>query len=176
MDLERAVRHCLLDVDDRVERLPVHLDQRERILGLLGRLGDDDGDPGTGERDAVDLEHARRVDEVLDPARLPGARQRRQLLEVLAGVDAHDARRGRGGRRVDGADAGVGVGRAENRRVHHASQRQVVEVRGRAGDHAGVLDALDGLADQAGRLLLDHLGHAGTSVPAAARTARTMFS
>ena len=65
----------LFDVDDDVERLVLDLDQRERVLGRVLALGHDGRDAGAGERDPVDLEHARRVDEVLDAAGLPRARQ-----------------------------------------------------------------------------------------------------
>ena len=177
VDLQRAVRDGVLDIDDDVQRLPFDLDERERILGLLPRLGHDDRHTGAGEGHPVDLERPRRVDEVLHPAGLPRARQRRQVLEVLAGVHGDDAWRIGGRLRVDRPDAGVRVRRAEDRGVGHPHERQVVEVVRRAHDQSGVLHALDRLSDQvAGRLLLDRLGHAATSVPAAARTARTMFS
>ena len=77
VQLRRALLDGALHVDDDLERLPVDVDQRERVLGRGPRLRDDGGDAGAGERDAVDLERARRGDEVLDPGRLPRARQRR---------------------------------------------------------------------------------------------------
>ena len=119
VDLRRAVGDRRLDVDDHGERLPVDVDQLERVLGGLLRLGDDGRDARAGERDAVDLERARRDDEVLGPGGLPGARERVQVLEVLAGEDADDAGRGRGARGVDPADARVRVRRAQDRDVGH---------------------------------------------------------
>ena len=44
MDERRAVLEGLRDVDDRVERLPVDLDELGRVLRLRARLGDHDGD------------------------------------------------------------------------------------------------------------------------------------
>ena len=81
----------LLDVDDDVERLLLDLDQLERVLGRVLALRHDGGDAGARERDAVDLERPRRVDEVLDAARLPRAREGGQVLEVLAGEDGDNA-------------------------------------------------------------------------------------
>ena len=175
MQLERAVRGRLLGVDDHVERLVVDVDQRECVLGRVAGLGHDRGDARARERDAVDLERPRRVDEVLDAARLPCARQRRQLLEVLAGEDGDDARGLRGLRRVDALDPRVREGRAQDRDVRHPGQLEVVEVLRRAGDQARVLDALDGLADEPGGCLDGR--HAVTSTTfAASWTAWTMFS
>jgi hypothetical protein len=68
----------------------------------------------------VDLERSRRVDEVLDAARLPGTRERRQVLEVLPGEDGDHARVGGGLRRVDARDPGVRVRRAQDRHVGHS--------------------------------------------------------
>ena len=109
----------------------------------LRRLGDDGRDAGAGERDVVDLERARRRDEVVDAGRLPGARERVQVLEVPAREDADDAVRRRGARRVDRADARVRVRRAQDRDVRDAGQLQVVEVARLAGHQARVLDPLD---------------------------------
>ena len=101
MELRRALGRRLLHVDDDVERLVVDLDQPERVLGRVLALRHDGGDTGAGERDPVDLEHARRVDEVLDAAGLPRARQGGEVLEVLAGEDGDDAWSGSRPRRVD---------------------------------------------------------------------------
>ena len=53
MDERRAVLERLRDVDDRVERLVVDLDELGRVLRLRARLGDHD-------RDAVALVARRR--------------------------------------------------------------------------------------------------------------------
>jgi hypothetical protein len=173
VQLDRTFGGCLLDVDDDVERLPVDVDQLERVLGRVLALGHDCGDAGACKRDAIDLERPRRVDEVLDAARLPRARQRGQVLEVLAGEDGDYARRRCRLRRVDALDAGVRVGRAQDRHVGHPRQLEIVEVLGGAGDQARVLDAPDRLADEL-RGCLRSGRHRATS--AASWTARTMFS
>ena len=53
MDERRAVVERLRDVDDRLERLPVDLDELRRVLGLRSGLREDD-------RDAVALIAGRR--------------------------------------------------------------------------------------------------------------------
>jgi hypothetical protein len=76
VQLERAFGHSLLGVHYHVERLPVDLDQLERVLGGVRALGDYGRDTRAGEGDPVELQRPRRVDEVLDTAGLPRARKR----------------------------------------------------------------------------------------------------
>jgi len=173
VQLDRTLGNRLFDVDDDVERLPVDFDQLERILGRVLALGHDRGDTGAGEGDAIDLERPRRVDEVLDTPRLPRARQRRQVLEVLSGEDGDDTRSGGGLRRVDALDPGMRVRGAEDRHLGHPRQLEIVEVLRGAGDQARVLDTPDGLADELGGCFRSRR-HRATS--AASWTARTMFS
>ncbi len=177
MDLDGPLGDRALGVDVGLERLPVDVDQAERVLRRGLRLRHDRGDSRARERDAVDLERAGHGDEVLDAARLPRARQRREVLEVLAREDGDHARvRGRT-RRVDPVDPRVRVRRAQDRDVRHPRQLEVVQVAGRAGDQARVLDALDrGPEDPGRRLGGGGHGYAPPPTPAASRTAATMFS
>ena len=142
------------------------------------RLGHDGGDARAGERDLVDLERARRDDVVLDAGRLPGARQRVQVLEVLPGEDADDAGR-RGGARVSIAPIrACAYGERRIATCATPGQLEVVEVARRAGDQPRVLDPLD----RAGRSSRGRASRTVSPSPltsrraAAARTARTMFS
>jgi hypothetical protein len=160
VELRRAFGHGALRVDYGLDRLPVNVDQRQRVLGRSACLGDNGRDAGARERDAVDLEDARRGDEVLDAGCLPRARQRRKLLEVLAGVDGDDARMsGRPGR-VDAVDSCMRVWRAKDRHVRHSRQLQIVYVLRRARDQARVLDTLEARTDDVGPCLGDLCGHA----------------
>ena len=173
VQLERTFRGRVLDVDDDVERLPVDVDQLAGVLGRGLALCHYGGDAGAGEGDAVDLECARGVDEVLHAAGLPGARKRRQMLEVLAGEDGDHAGGRLGRRRVDALDPGVRVRRTQDRHVGHPGQLEIVEVLGRARDQARVFDPPDGLTDERSGCLCSGR-HRATS--AASWTARTMFS
>ena len=115
VQLRRSFLDRPLRVDDDLERFPVDVDQAQRVLCRHARLRDHGRNAGARERDTVDLERARRGDEVLDAARLPCARQRVELLEVLAGVYADHAGTRGGLARVDRLDARVGVRGAQDR-------------------------------------------------------------
>ena len=66
---------------------------------------------------------------------------------VVAGHDAEDAGERTRGRRIDAADAGVGVRRAHERGVGAAGDLDVVDEPSLPGEEAGVLDPLDPLSD-----------------------------
>ena len=173
VDLRRSRLGRALGVDHCVERLPVDLDQLERVLGRLAGLGDDRRDARARERNLVDLERSRGHDMVLGAGGLPGARERVQVLEVAAGEDADHAGARRRTCRVDAPDARVRVRRAKDRDVRHSRQLEIVEVLRGARDQPGVLDPLDRRADEALPELGRHLAH----LPAAAAspTALTML-
>ncbi len=133
----------LLRIRDHRQRLVVHVDALERVLGLVLRLGDDADDLLALEADLV-----RRQD------RLRVASQRRHPREAVLGqqVARHardDARHRHGARAVDRVDLGVGERRPVDRHVQHAGQLHVIDVVALAADEAVVLDALRGLPDGA---------------------------
>ena len=173
MQLGRTRLCRALCVDDHVERLPDDVDQLECVFGERARLGDDGRDPGSGEGHPLGLERTWRDDEVLGPRRLPGARERIQVLEVAPREHPDDSRQRGRPARVDAADAGMRVRRPEDRHVRHPRQLEIVEVLCGAGEEPRVLDALDRRADEPlGHRLLGLRGHPRL----AASTARTMFS
>ena len=134
----------LLGVDHRRERLVVHLDQLERVLGSIPVLGHQHRDDVTHVahhvlREAVIGGHLQiRVGEQ------PGAGGWLQrALGIGVGVDGDDPGGGRRLGGVDRRDFRVGVRTAEHDGVHHAWQCQVVGVGGGAGDEPRVLPAAD---------------------------------
>jgi hypothetical protein len=144
-------RGRLLRIRHGVERVVVDLDQLERVLRDVGRLGDHAGDLLALVAHLVGDEHGLRV-----------ARQRRHPGEVvlghqLAGDDGDDTRQRSGGRGVDRRDSSVGVGASQDLHVEHPGQRDVVEVLALAPDEARVLLALDGVADPADLVRRRHL-------------------
>ena len=152
VELRRTRLDGLLGVDDRRQRLPLDVDRLERVDGLLGRLGDDRGDPFPRPLDAVGRERSRRVDVVLDaggPAGRPGHRQR-VVRDVRPDDDRHDAGHRLGRRDVDRADVGVRVRAAQDGQVGHPSHLDVVEIAALAGDEPWILDALDRGAENVG--------------------------
>jgi hypothetical protein len=79
----------------------------------------------------------------------PAARQAANLVggHILTDENLDDARRGLGFGRVNGLDAGVGVGRAHKHRMALGSQGDVVGVLATACEVTVVFLALEGLAD-----------------------------
>jgi hypothetical protein len=144
--VERAGR-----IDDRRQFVVIDLDQFGCRLGLLVGFGHHHGDPiahvahlGVGQHRVFGLFHRRAV-EVVDQ---PAARQATDGLEVLAGVHAQHAGRGRGGGSVDALQARMRVRRAQEIGVCLLRQRDVVGVLTAAGQKAGVFAAGNGLADE----------------------------
>ena len=181
--VERVAR-----VDDRGQRLVVDVDELERVACGVAVLGDDEGDLLALEAHLVGGEDGEGV------VRQRGDPRQAERLEHRAGDDGLHLRVRLGGRGVDALDARVRERAAQDGAVQHAGQHDVVDVVALAADEAGVLLAehaaeADGFRRRAGGRGVGGFGggHAGapTTVPvvaaadgwpAAARTARTMFS
>ena len=174
VDDRRAVLERFLGVDDRGKLLVVHLDELGGVLRLRARLGDDDGDSVAlvarlvrGERPVHGLLR------VLGDE--PDARERgRPVVGEVGAREGVDDALGLAGRRdVDALDRGVRERAADDRRPHHAGQRQVVDVAGLAGEELRVLLAGNGLPDVGLGLGDCHLP--SPQAAAAVFTALTMF-
>ena len=142
-DQHRAFRERLLRRRDRLQRLVVDLDQLERVLGDVRILGDDRRHLLALVADLVGGEHRLRV-----------AGERRHPREVvrghqLAGDDGDHTRQRCSRRRVDRRDARMRVRAAQDLHVQHPRQDDVVDVVALAADEAGILLALDGVAEPA---------------------------
>ena len=90
-------------------------------------------------------------DRVLDGRRRHEQRTRRPIVaEVGGGVDGDDAVAGKRRRHVDRADPGVRHVAAQERRMHHAGQLNVVDEQRLAAQQPRVFVAANGSAESAG--------------------------
>jgi hypothetical protein len=131
-------------VDDRRQHLVVDVDQGARVLGDVPARRRHRGHRLAGEADALDR------DRVLGHGLGAEGRHRLDELRGLgAGQHGHDARQRLRPRRVDRADARVGVRAAQDRRVEHAGHRHVADEGRAAGQQLRVLLARDAAPDPA---------------------------
>ncbi len=173
-------------VDEHRQRRVLHVDERQRVLGEVAAVGDDDRDALPDVADLVQRQAAPRVLGRVGPE--VGHRVA-QLRGPGAGDHGVHPGRGLGRRRVDRRDRGVGVRAAQHGGVQHARDGEVADVAAATAQQLRVLDAPDGLADPlpvglvradgwrlTGGAAVDG-GHDAASPrirPAAAQTASTM--
>ena len=166
-------------VDEGGKRLVLDLDELDRVGRDVAVLRDHEGDLLALEEDLAVREH-----------RLHVPRESRHVmqvegLEILRGQHRGDPGQRLRGLRVDGLDAGVAVGGADEVAEQHARHLDVVHVVALALGEARILHAL-AFAAEALQLLgarfdaFHLLGHHAASFAelissAAARTALTMF-
>ena len=152
MQLRRPRAQRRLRVDDGRQRLVVHLNQFQRILRLVAVLRHHhghrvahiahpvNGNGGVGNRLQIRVGDG------------PGAGNGVQNAgRVRPGIDGKHAGRAFGGVGIDAPDAGVSVGAAQNRRVDHSRQLDVVGVGGLPGNQARIFPPPDAGAEYAGR-------------------------
>ena len=170
---DRCARiHRALGIHDRLEWFVVDVDELDGVLRDVPRLGDDVCDLLALEADLVGGEHRLGVvrqgwhpgEVVTEQARA------RDALEILASQYGNDTGQGQGRRGIDGLDAGVRPGAAQDGTVEHAGEIDVVDVVALAPDEALILDTLhaaesDGVAPGTDWHFLDS-GHADTSFSA----------
>ena len=163
-------------VDDRRQRFVVDLDELGRVLGERSGVGDDEHDRIAGEAHLAFGERRARC------LGTRGADRRVPLrlhvrVQVCGGEHVMDAGLGECGGSVDAADRGAGEVAADEARVQHAWQRNVVDVGAGAGEQARVLDSVHARTHvpRRGRCGgLDHRPSPPAGAPAACRTAFTM--
>ena len=153
VDQRRAGLCGLVGADDVRTRLVVDLDQLGGVLGLLERLGDDQGHGVADVPDAALRQHR--------PGRLAAWRavpvvERHQaghvaeagLLHVVAGEDDQHARCLGGGRDIDLPDVGMGMRRAQHIGACRGGlEPGIVGVAPAAGEQARILDPADRLTN-----------------------------
>jgi hypothetical protein len=122
----RAGRQRLAERRHGAKGLVLDRDQLERLPCLRLVVGDDGSDRLALVPDDVDREHGAVAE--------GGSVVRIAPVEIRRGHDGVDAARGPRRAEVDGGDARVRVGRAQERRVQHARQREVGDV-ARASRH-----------------------------------------
>ena len=141
--LRRARFGGFFGIDHHRQRLIIDFDQPHRILSNIAVLSDDHRHTRASESHFVAFQHVRRVDVVLDAARLPGTRQRRNTREILP--REHTDHAGNSLRRVgiDRLDPRMSVRTAQNSRVGHAQQLNIINIFGLTCDQAWVFAALN---------------------------------
>ena len=133
----------LLDVEHRRQRLVIDPHFRDRLIGLARAVGDDGDDRLALVAHLVDRERR-----LVVLAEIDQAEQRVEIdRHVGAADDAADAGRAFRFRRVDAAQAGMGMRAAQYFEMQHALQLVVVEIGRGARDMAEHVLALRALAD-----------------------------
>ena len=129
VDHRGALGGGLPRVNDRGQDFVVHRHQFGGVVRGVDVLGQGDRHrlPGVANLVAGQRRVAGRA-QFVGVGRFAGG-QVRQPGEVGGGDDRRRPRQGRGGRGVDAPDAGVTVGTANDHRVEHPRQRQVVYIR-----------------------------------------------
>jgi hypothetical protein len=146
VDPDLGMAERLLDRHERLQDLVADLDELARPLGggLVDRRHGRDG-----VAHHADLVRAQRLLVLRH-----GQDAKLHARQVVAGDDAVHAGKRAGPRRIDGEDAGVAVGRAQELRVRHARQDEVIGVPGLAGDLRPRVDLRQRLSDHRELVLL----------------------
>jgi hypothetical protein len=135
-------------VGDGRQRLDLDLDQAERVLGDGRGLGQHDRDGlahvahlGLGDhRLSERLEIRQRVQ--------PHGDARHAVADILGRDHAVYARQRARGRDGDRADAAMGDGAAQDRRMQHVLAREIVDVLSAPAQKAQILEPFDRAADE----------------------------
>ncbi len=140
---DRPIASRLARVHDHGERVVVHVDQIEGVLGDVGALGDDHRDRVSDMTDFVG--GYRVVGRGLTSLGGEPARESPDstIDQVLAGVDRDDAFQRLGLSRVDSLDGRVGEGAPLDPDVDHSRKGEVGHVLAVTLEEAWVFDALD---------------------------------
>ncbi len=160
-DIVRAIlpnqRHAGIDRvagrDHGRQRLVIDLDQFGGVDRLEIGLGDDEGDiVADHPHPVLDQRRIARpvAGNIVAALQAAGHRQITKARRLVVGAGEHreHARRGFGFRRVDFADAGMGMRRAQHEAVRHAGKRHVGDIAAMAFDQPRILEAGNGLADR----------------------------
>ena len=184
----RIVAHRCLGIEDMGQDLVVHRDQRQGFLRDAGRSRRH-GCHGVAVVENLLVRHAgaRDVDDVAR-AFARADRQRFEVGKVRAGDDRLDPGQSGGLAGVDAADAGMGMGTAQDRPIEHPGDGEVWAEHRLAGDFLDPVRADRAGADmmeRPGRDLAGEVVHAANSPStrrscrnsaAASSTARTILS
>ena len=146
VNLRRAVLDAGFHVDDGVEDVVIHGDQRRRVRRRLRAGGDDRRHRVADAADFVDRQ--RRMRHFLRVRHDPPADEAAEpLRQIRAGEHRQDAVGRRRGGGVHADDVRVRVGAANERHVRHADHADVVHVGSSAGNQSWVFAAFYALAD-----------------------------
>jgi hypothetical protein len=135
-------------VGDRRQRLDLDLDQAERILGNGRRVGEHDRD-GLAHVAHLGLGDHRLSERLEIRQRLQPHGDARHAIADIPGRDhAMHAWQGARGRNGDRADAAMGDGAAQDRRVQHVLAREIVDILSASAQKAQILEPFDRAADE----------------------------
>ena len=132
-------------IDDMRQRFPIDFDGFGRVLRLVKRVGDDDGD-GVADvtRDVADKDRVfRRING--DPGRHAEARQRPKFSDVGGRQDQANARHGARRVDIDAVQARVRVGRADHHRTTRIGRNEIGNITPISAEERVILLAGDGL-------------------------------
>ena len=148
LEQQRHVSRRGVAIGDRRQRLDVDLDQAQRIFGDPGGIGEHEGE------DLADIAHLAFGDHRL-PERLeirqwlqPHGNARHAVADILGRDHAVHAGKRAGSGIVDRADAAMGDGAAQERRVQHVLAREIVDILSAAAEEAEIFEAFDRAADE----------------------------
>jgi hypothetical protein len=156
----------------RWKRLVIRLDQLPGILHLLQRFRDDESHSVADMANLIDCKDRMRRDErnrVADHHR--GHKPARQAPEaiprkILGSENGKDARRGTRRRRVYSSQTRVRMRRADDVRISHVGQLEVVDIAALSGQESRVLDPAHGRSDpEAACIFLCRRVHGSAAAP-----------
>ena len=159
-DLRRRI-HRAARLHDRRQYLVFDLDQFRRIARLIQRLGDHEGDAVARIAHLVrgqqgPLPHVTAGAVAIPHRRNAGQGAEALGLDIRAGQHQQDPGRRLGRFGIDGFDAGMGMGRAQDMALGLEGQIDVVQIATIAGQQASILRAPNGFS----RAKLAHRDHA----------------
>ncbi len=135
-------------VGDRRQRLDLDVDERQRVLGNGGRVGEHERDR-LADVTHLALRYHRLRERLEIRQRLqPHGDARHAVAHILGRDHAVYARQGARARNVDRADAAVGNGAAQDRRVQHVAAREIVDILPPPAQKPQILEPFDRAADQ----------------------------
>jgi hypothetical protein len=158
-----SICHRLLDLKQRKEGVVADLDQRDRVLGGVTTVRDDQDDRLANHPNLARRQNGR-VALPVAGGRVECAYRAHSRLEVGDGQDrGHPGElKGLGG--IDPGEASVGLGASDEGSVMHPRQRDVVDVGAAPRQQPAVLTTRNPGPDRAGHLRVEHaaaLAHRG---------------
>jgi hypothetical protein len=138
-----TLREGRLGIDHGRALSVLHLDEVERIFGLVAIGRDRDGDRLADIAHALDRDSAR-----LHGRSNAGEERPGDVGDIGSGNNCDDPRERACGLNIDRQDIGMRVRRAQDRRVQRARlDAKIIDVAAATRQQSGVLDALDGTSE-----------------------------
>ena len=144
---QRRILQSVVNGGDRGQRFVIHLDKVNSVLRYVPAIGHHHGHGLPRVAHGVAGERPLQV--VLQPRQGKDAHGDglEQFRHVRVGEHGHDVLESQRGRCLYAAYVGMGVRAAQNRRVQHSGQADVIQVLPGSGDETNVLAASNRLPD-----------------------------